>query len=665
MTREFSSFEFEILNKPFFQNEVLISEQTVKLQLYNSSKQLPETIELAYIKAEQLYVQIHKSEMLWYENVWISDFSLQEYRKIYNHAPEEYITIENLHITNSFFYNQLGVDFSRIHASDKIFFKNVNFLHSVSFEHARFDKSVNFDYAHFFGEEVNFNDITCQQEEKSFKNAVFRGKLNKFEKINWGTGDVIFVNVEFTDGDLLMLHNTFGDGKKLFKLARFGNGRKDFNNTRFGNGTVSFEKADFGSGTLSFRNAEFGDADIDFTSSQFCNISFINTKFGKGDISFKNANFTGAKNVFRSVTFDAGKKDFHYAKFEKGDFDFENVRFGEGILDFRATEFKSCNLHFERCNFINSEIVFEAAEAQKSEIDIDGCNFIGGTINFEALRFADSELLVKNIQLKTDKVSFKNSTFRRLTLHSCELYKYVDLRVNKCQTLQVTDSLVDGILDLQPESGMLNVDVIDFSGMRLLGRIYIDWHQAHLKRNINQQHTDFRNKAEQFRMLKENYNQLGKYDEEDLAYLEFKRNEAKALLLDAMETKNLIRIAIARTNYAFKWMVFDKMGHYATDPVRVFQSMFIVYILFSFIFLITHRIFPDADIRSSLFAMDDPRVLSEAGRAFYHSIVTFLTIGYGDYYPTGFSRVLSGIEGFTGLFLLSYFTVAFVRKILR
>jgi hypothetical protein len=52
-------------------------------------------------------------------------------------------------------------------------------------------------------------------------------------------------------------------------------------------------------------------------------------------------------------------------------------------------------------------------------------------------------------------------------------------------------------------------------------------------------------------------------------------------------------------------------------------------------------------------------------RAFYHSAITFLTIGYGDHYPYGSIRWVSSMEGFFGLFLMSYFTVAFVRKVLR
>ena len=97
------------------------------------------------------------------------------------------------------------------------------------------------------------------------------------------------------------------------------------------------------------------------------------------------------------------------------------------------------------------------------------------------------------------------------------------------------------------------------------------------------------------------------------------------------------------------------------SPVRVLISMVVTYLFFLLIyflmpFLVGNEIMPSLDHG------DD---LSQLEIAFYHSIVTFLTIGYGDYYPTGILRWISGFEGFTGLFLISYFTVAFVRKALR
>jgi len=106
------------------------------------------------------------------------------------------------------------------------------------------------------------------------------------------------------------------------------------------------------------------------------------------------------------------------------------------------------------------------------------------------------------------------------------------------------------------------------------------------------------------------------------------------------------------------------MGKYATDPLRVVLTMVITYVGFSLIY-VALGLFGDMQIVSSLFKPDDPAVMSIFPRAFYHSAVTFLTIGYGDYYPDGFTRWVSGFEGFVGVFQMSYFAVAFVRKMLR
>ena len=113
--------------------------------------------------------------------------------------------------------------------------------------------------------------------------------------------------------------------------------------------------------------------------------------------------------------------------------------------------------------------------------------------------------------------------------------------------------------------------------------------------------------------------------------------------------------------YWFKLVVLDWAGLYATNPVRVMISMLVCYTFFSIVFMLL-SLFTSADIVS---ALGDPDRLSLVAKSFYHSAITFLTIGYGDYYPSGIIRWVSSAVGFTGLFLMSYFTVAFVRKILR
>jgi hypothetical protein len=142
--------------------------------------------------------------------------------------------------------------------------------------------------------------------------------------------------------------------------------------------------------------------------------------------------------------------------------------------------------------------------------------------------------------------------------------------------------------------------------------------------------------------------------------VEFKRLESKSVLEESVSSKRLSSIWMYPL-YWFKLVVLDRAGLYATNPLRVMITMLVCYAFFSIVFMLL-SLFTSADIIS---ALGDPDRLSLVAKSFYHSAITFLTIGYGDYYPSGIIRWVSSVVGFTGLFLMSYFTVAFVRKILR
>ncbi|CAJ1873292.1 hypothetical protein PEKONANI_03154 [Aeromonas jandaei] len=49
----------------------------------------------------------------------------------------------------------------------------------------------------------------------------------------------------------------------------------------------------------------------------------------------------------------------------------------------------------------------------------------------------------------------------------------------------------------------------------------------------------------------------------------------------------------------------------------------------------------------------------------YYSVVTFTTLGYGDFTPIGLSRLFAAFEAFTGSFTLALFVVVFVKKMTR
>lgn len=49
----------------------------------------------------------------------------------------------------------------------------------------------------------------------------------------------------------------------------------------------------------------------------------------------------------------------------------------------------------------------------------------------------------------------------------------------------------------------------------------------------------------------------------------------------------------------------------------------------------------------------------------YFSLTTFVTLGYGDFAPLGWFKLVTGLEALSGVALLALFTVAWGRKLVR
>jgi hypothetical protein len=460
-----------------------------------------------------------------------------------------------------------------------------------------------------------------------------------------------FENTHFLNGAVSFQAAKFHKGGVNFSYSYFNDGNVDFSNVHFGDGEVNFKNSWFGTGHKNFQDAQFGEG----------NVLFINTEFNKGDVTFVNTVFRSNRVSFKVARFEEGKIGFHFARFHCKEVIFERTEFGDGKVDFRTTEFSDAKVSFNRAIFGNGEKSFEASQHKGGKVTFRKSVWGDGDISFEQIEFNNTILYLDNANFGKGNVSFNKSNILELSLKSCHLDYYVDLRLSKCKFINLSDTVARDIIDIQPYDFPLDIESIDFAGMRLIGRIYIDWNINKVKKLIySQKDATERELAEQFRILKENFNNTGQYVDEDKSYVEFKRNELKADLHEAIKENPYSRIW-KYPSYAFQWIIFDKVGLYATNPLRVLTSMLFGYIFFSLLYLIL-PFFVDTKIVSSL---GDPDKLGPIAVSFYHSAITFLTIGYGDYYPSGAFRWLSGLEGFVGLFLMSYFTVAFVRKILR
>ena len=441
-------------------------------------------------------------------------------------------------------------------------------------------------------------------------------------------------------GDTLDFVNSFFSCSSLnFLHCKFDKGDKDFSNAFFNCKDINFQYADLNEGYISFKDAIFRSE----------NISFVNCNFSKGKVTYMGADFGHANIAFQFAKFGEGDISFEKVNMQGKRMDFSKVEFGDGRVDFRMSEFGDADISFDECEIGEGKLRFRKTKFGK------------GRISFEMAMMSKCDLSFDRTEFGTGELTFYRSKCRSITFNSSHLNNYVDLRFTHCEKIDLTSTIVRDIVDLTNEKGSVRIDEINFSEMRNLGKLFLDWFGNDVKNLIySQQDTSIKQKSEQFRMLKEEFRNLGQYTDEDMAYLEFKRLELKDRRNRAVRNNKLNALWIYPV-YWGEYLIFDQIGHYATNPLRVLFSMIIAYWSITFLYVIL-ILTTSADIVSSV---GDPDHLSLVVKSIYHSAITFLTIGYGDYYPSGTIRWLSSLEGFVGLFLISYFTVAFARKVLR
>jgi len=462
------------------------------------------------------------------------------------------------------------------------------------------------------------NTIFDCEVETDFSYAEFEGPKTSFESAVFSNGFVNFLNANFGHGDLSFKRAKFGNGATSFRSVKFGDGNISFHSTHFGNGNLSFVDANFQNGNVDYKNAFFGDGLVDFKFA----------KFASGDISFEKSSFGKGKKDFKHVEFGGGKIDFRRVQFNDGDVSFEGVEFGDGKVSFRGAVFGNGHKTFEMADFAHGEAQFDLVE------------FGQGTISFN--------------QALATSISFRN----------CHLDSHMDLRFSKCKLLDLSSTVVRDILDVKPEGEKVAIEEMILTDMRILGRLFISWRENDVYDLIyNQKNTSLFQKSEQFRILKENFRNNGQYEDEDASYLEFRRCESKANLKAAL-SENRMNLFWAFPQYYFQKYVFDYIGRYATAPTRVLANALVAVFLYAIIFYVSSEYFPNfGTIASAL--PDHLNHSHDFWNSMYYSAITFCTVGYGDYFADGYLKFFAACEGFTGIFLMSYFTVAFVRKILR
>ena len=379
----------------------------------------------------------------------------------------------------------------------------------------------------------------------------------------------------------------------------------------------------------------------DLSNCTIQNIDFSGSIFLDGFTNFQKSTFESSKICFTKVVFEYPIL-FDYTIFKNCDVSFSSAKFNNGKNTFVKTQFIKSSVSFEHSiinngyhqfnvsKFVQSEILFNNADYDKSIIEFFDCNI-------------DEDTSLSFYRSKLGSLIFNNLTIKNV----------INLDFDSCSKLIIKSSLILGSVKF-PQSHTL--DGLLIRNLDVVGQIIVNWDAKYLNHLIYDNDSLIDSKLHPFLIFKEAYRKLGYYDREDAAYIEYKRCERKnqkRLFLNSINTKfkYLLRFPYY-VLYFFKWLLFDVIGEFATNPKRVLFSYFIIFLIFGAIY----TVFP-----SLMYSKCD---IEKNG--FYYSIITMLTIGYGDIRPDGLlAQILSGLQGFLGLFLMAYFTIAFSRKILR
>lgn len=472
----------------------------------------------------------------------------------------------------------------------------------------------------------------------------------------------------------------FFDGDTDFSDYTYGEGGFRLTNCYFGNGIVSFRGTTFLSDTVDFSANLYGNGCKDFSYSRFIGreIQFFSSHFNDGDVDFKFSRFEKGHLNFSGSDFGYGEITFDYSIFGRAGADFGGIDFGKGYTSFRNSHFLGGTAIFFGSHFREGKLSFSDADFGNSDVDFSFCCFEDCVVHFKYAKMRKGSfhmsnatltggyLLFKSFVFRCKSILFRESSMERLIFLNCIFLEHADMRLKQSDEFIVENCIIEKTFDLTSSNQFpVEIRTLNLIHTKNLGRIYVDWIMNDVKNTIYSQgsKTTHLDKASQFLLLKENFHEIGHYDDEDSAYVEYKRCKTASELKgeDLSHGKNKKATLFYRyITFPIKWLVFDFTGRYATNPIRVLGVMLMTMLLFTGVYTLP---FIELSGEKNFY---ENQALNKYATSLYHSIQSMFTLGFGDINPDNLITLLvSGTESFIGLFLMSYFTVSFMRKILR
>lgn len=353
----------------------------------------------------------------------------------------------------------------------------------------------------------------------------------------------------------------------------------------------------------------------------------------------------------------SGYIDFSYAGFYDLNLDFVNLSIECGNLWFKNARFHNTQISLGtiKCSgdqLFQPEVSFSGIIAENSKIDAMimsqklSIDFICAktthtTITLDPLPTAIQELCLSRATI--EKITVTNAEIDSLWITEADIdflefkrCKFLGLsQINgDIRTLHINDCINSNVFKISSPQ----INKISFANTINNGKFcFSDFKTsiaASLKANVLK---DSSGDANQLLMLKENFRQIGEYQNEDICHLLYQKLKTK-------QERNILK--------KFGRYLLDSISGYGTKPFRMLLAILVLIVLFGSIYYFI-----------PLFAYHGANTWIEH---IYVSGITFFAVGYGDLFPLNtITKMVSLGEAFLGVSATSYFLVLLSRKVIR
>jgi uncharacterized protein YjbI with pentapeptide repeats len=384
---------------------------------------------------------------------------------------------------------------------------------------------------------------------------------------------------------------------------------------------VNLSKRSF-EGVMNFSKAEFH-GNVNISSTTFQDVAFF-----KGATFFDKANFRESRFIHETVFTDCDFRndaDFHDTRFD-GKAYFKRIRFQTGLFS-NAVFGGKCIFSPKQADIQAKPVIptFHTANFTGSHFEkggsFDHCIIPLGT-------FEDS--------------SIQNVSFREVNLDEVRFAgAHMDFAY-------LSDS--EWTLDLhgsQQYQGILHWARVH--DPRLVVREEMEARE--LQTTDGPERVKAFKKAEStYRRIKHSLANEGSYERAGEFYIHEMRMKK--------ERYAITQGAIAKWNFLWNILYSWTCG-YGERPKRVFLNAFLVIFIFSLLYTGFNGIQKSSEEDSG--EEYDPTFRE----CLYFSVVTFTTLGYGDYSPKDSFQLIAVLEAFLGAFTMALFVLVFGRKVMR